>query len=426
LVVLVLLAGLVLAPAAAQAAAPTITVDAPTPMQVTVNGSPYLLTNSSAALQGTVCVPQYVYQDSFARYAFDAWFSSGKLVGSSTCLDVSSGGYLAHFIKQYAVSVTYSPQNTVASSTWVDSGSSVLLSVPVEMQSSSFMYKLNQVIVAGTPVYAPSGAFNVSASGPEAVQAIYNQFTNVTLVLPSGASTLWAPTGQSWYHVFASALPGAGGSSLRLDGFQVYGTASYAANGNTMSLTPSAPVVIVPSYALSYFVTVTDPTGVVLRGWFQDGSLVNATVPGQLPVNNEERLVFAGWAGMNGTNQISVPVNSTMNLTAEYSVEYQVTQSSPLGVTSEWVLGGKSTAVSFPTVLPASLGLTRTLTETLVNGVETPNQQGTVVVPVNGPVQVVGVYGYAPDYVFIGVIVVIAAVFLVGYFFKTGSQPKKT
>jgi hypothetical protein len=45
---------------------------------------------------------------------------------------------------------------------------------------------------------------------------------------------------------------------------------------------------------------------------------------------------------------------------------------------------------------------------------------------VNGPVQVVGVYGYAPDYVFIGVIVVIAAVFLVGYFFKTGSQPKKT
>jgi hypothetical protein len=427
------LVALMLVPTSALAAGPKVRIDAPLPVQGTLNGAPFLFTSTTTSVQGDVCMPQTVYQGPFSRYQFQGWYDNGTLLSQDACMTVSSGSYLAHFALQYMVTVTYSPLNVVQETDWVNAGDSIEVTVGTTINGSGYSYSLQQVLVSGTPVYAPGGTLQVSADGPVLVQAVYNERVNVTVVQPGGSLTRFLPAGVPWFHSFTESIPAGNGSSLRLNGVSVFGTSSYDVSGNVLSLTPTAPVIVTPIYGTYYYMKVTDPSGVVRRGWYERGNLLNVTVPSQIPVNDQERLVFSGWRGANGTNDISVPVTAAANISAVYTTEYQITQSSPLGTTTQWSDAGSTAAVFFPTTLTASLGFTRTLSSVLVDGTSVANDHGAVVVSVSGPVQVVAVYSYAPDYVFIGLIAAVVAVVLLGYYVRLrfenrgpkpeGSQP---
>jgi hypothetical protein len=411
---LLLLALLLVSSYPAQAAGGMVTVDAPLPVQATLNGTPFLITGP-VSVSGILCMQTLVYVDSFDRFSFAGWFMNGTSVGSSACYTVTTGAILAHYNKQFLVTIIYSPQNRVANSTWVNAGSSVRVSLPATLDDPAYRYVLEQVLVQGMPVYAPGGSTSVSADAPVTVEGLYKQFVNVTIVYPSNTETKWLPAGQDWFYTFPRSFPEGKNSSLRFDGVNVFGTNQYTLTGNVLLLSPTSPLILEPLYHLYYYVVVSYPSGVLERGWYRSDSLLNATVPQEILINDQEKVVFAGWIGASGTNQLSIPVNQSMSIRANYVTQYQVSQVSPLGTSSRFVNSGATTSFYFPPTLTASLGFTRFLKGVTVNGVDVPNQGGTVVVTVSGPTLVSASYDYEPDFIFIGLLVLAAAAVLVAY-----------
>jgi hypothetical protein len=379
-----------------------VTIDATYPIQATLNGSPYLISGPASGIFGTLCLPQLIYQNSFARYSFAGWYSNGTLSSTDTCASLTGTAILAHYNQQYRVTVVYTPQNQVANSTWVNAGTLDELSVPAWINGSQYRYQLQGVVVSGAPVFAPGGLLSVSANEPLVVQAEYQTYVALTIALPSKNTTVWVVQGQPWYRIFPQVLQDTSGTSLRLDGFDVFGTSQYAASGNVMTATPSSPMMIRPLYDTYYYVVVNGPEGYLARDWYRNGSLVNVTAPAVIQINDQKQLEFTGWTGVTSGNVLSFVASKPQQYTANYATEFSVLQNSPLGSSTRFIMQGNSTAMFFPTTLPATLGLTRTLESVLVNGAPIFSHQGIVAITVNGPTEVTAVYTYGPDYIFIG------------------------
>lgn len=392
-----------------------VETDAPLPVKITVNGSEFLLNTSQASLSGKICFPQFLYLNTFVRFYFSGWYSNGTLLESKNCYTITSGQYLAHYTKQYLITIIYSPQGVVANSTWADAGSLTSFNVPTLIADRDYSYKLHKVLIQGSPIFAPFGKFQISADNPTNIEALYDVFVNVTLILPSSRQTIWVPIDKPWYYTFPPIMESGNESRYRLDGFNVIGASQYTISSNTIIVNPSSPLTIQPIYNLYYSVMVDGPSGILLRGWFKQGSLANITAPQQLQLNEQEKLVFTGWKGANGTSSLSIQVNGPIHLSAIYATEYQVTQISPLGSSSRFVMKGNATALYFPPILPASLGFTRYLKTVLVNGIEVQNNGGVIVLSVQGPTEVTAVYEYGPDYVFIAIILIIVVLVSIGY-----------
>jgi hypothetical protein len=381
-------------------ASANVSVDVPGTVEATLNGKPYLI-QGSASVQGTLCLPTFVYASAFARYEFGGWYVNGSLVSKEACMSLSQGSYLAHYELQYWVSVYSSPPGLLSSGLWARAGEQVNVTLPLTLNASyGVRYVLSMVLVQGVPVPAPGGSLRLGVGSPINVEADYQKFVLVEVSYPNGTvSQFWVPSGSAWSLSLPSELPGAkGGSVLRLRDVLVIASTAFRTSDNVLVLAPDTPTKIFPSYSTYYHVTATSPQGVLVSGWYAEGDIVRVEAPGMIQLSEERRLVFVGWEGTNLTSpQLNLQVTGPLNLTARYVLEDLLTQESPLGSSSRFVAEGSTQALYFPPKLPGALGLSRSLAKVLVDGQVVQDDNGLVRITVREPTHVVAVYVYSLD-----------------------------
>lgn len=189
-----------------------------------------------------------------------------------------------------------------------------------------------------------------------------SQPVSVSETLPNGSViSLEAPTGESFILIpsggltlSASQSPAQAGAAVR-QGF--YGWV--APNGSIISASPSIhvqePQSLVAEYSVEYLVVINDtPAGYNnSEQWVNAGGTITLTTPAYVYLgSNLERLAFVDWS-TGQTGNATITVDSPLNVSANYKIQYLVYLSTPLVVLMDKYFDNGSTVV---VTAPATLG----------------------------------------------------------------------
>src|SRR5208337_1864397 len=137
----------------------------------------------------------------------------------------------------------------------------------------------------------------------------------------------------------------------------------YSGNGTSVTITMNSPKIITAVYQLQYYLSATAqptnaPTPLGGNGWYNAGDAATLIIPDQT-INQiaGSRLAFNGWNVDGTTNQtgssLSLMMDATHTVVAQYTQQYYLTVQSPQGVTSGqgWYNAGSNAQLSVTTTV---------------------------------------------------------------------------
>jgi hypothetical protein len=192
-----------------------------------------------------------------------------------------------------------------------------------------------------------------------------SQWVSVLETLPNGSVTsLEAPKGESFILIpnggltLSASQPQAQPGAAVRQGFYAW----VAPNGSVISVSPNIhleePQSLVAEYSVKYLVVINDtPAGYNnSEQWVKAGGTITLTTPAYVYLgSNLERLVFVDWS-TGQTGNATITVNSPLNVSANYKIQYLVYLSTPLTVlVDKYFDNGSTVSVTAPETLGGTL-----------------------------------------------------------------------
>ncbi|MEM3227434.1 MAG: hypothetical protein QXK65_00610 [Candidatus Micrarchaeaceae archaeon] len=120
------------------------------------------------------------------------------------------------------------------------------------------------------------------------------------------------------------------------EGWQGAGPGSYSGNNPNATVQMNGNITETALWQKQYYLNVTTKYGsVVGGGWYNADTVAQIGVSQEIvPVSNGVRAVFKGWSTGISSNSIKLVVNSSLNISAVWQLQYLVNASSPYGKVS--------------------------------------------------------------------------------------------
>jgi hypothetical protein len=247
---------------------------------------------------------------------------------------------------------------------WLNLGDYVTYSYTNTVNSSTSNEQFILTTVDGEP--SP-----IMVTAPTSVNGNYK--SQYYLVVTSSYGTQYPPSG--WFdadtNISESVSPTvAGPSGIQYVCTGWIGTGSASASGTTSSTSfiMTAPASITWNWKTQYYLTVSSaydsPTPV--GGWFDSGTVINASVTSTTDGSSGTQFVCTGWTGLGSvsasgnTTSTSFTLNAPSSITWNWKTQYYLTVTSTYGVPSPvsgWFDSGTLISASVPSPVSGGLGV---------------------------------------------------------------------
>jgi M6 family metalloprotease-like protein len=314
---------------------PTLTIDVPVNVTsngasvwIKINGVQYNLTSTRLQVSvpnGTVVIQieSAVNTSLGSREAFSQW-SDGNNANPRQILITSDTQVAALFRTQYLLTVDQD-MGTTSPGGWYDKSSIAV--VTADATSNEIPNTTRLLFMNWTGDYnSTSTSVSINMTKPVAIRANWVRQYYVTILSPTGS-----PSGAGWYNAGSTAdvtvQPIVQFSNSTRAVFTGWNT-TFLGNAPGFQFKVTSPARLQALWKIQYLVQVVSPYGNPQgSGWHDEGSTVQVSIQPQVDFSNRTRRNFEGWTGdFSGTStSLTVTVNRPMNLSAQWTTQYEVT-----------------------------------------------------------------------------------------------------
>jgi M6 family metalloprotease-like protein/uncharacterized repeat protein (TIGR02543 family) len=314
---------------------PTLTIDVPVNVTsnsegvwIRINGVEYNLTSTRLQVSvpnGTVVIQieSAVNTSLGAREAFSGW-SDGNNANPRQILVTNDTQLAALFKTQYLLTVDQN-MGTTSPNGWYDKNSVAVATANATSNEIPNTTRLQFMNWTGD-YNSTSTSISINMTNPVAIKANWIRQYYVTILSPTGS-----PSGAGWYNSGSTAdvtvQPMVQFSNSTRAVFTGWNT-TFLGNAPGFQFKVTSPARLQALWKLQYLIQVVSPYGNPQgSGWHDVGSTVQVSIQPQVDLGNKTRRNFAGWTGdRSGTGtSLTVTVDKPMNLSAQWTTQYQVT-----------------------------------------------------------------------------------------------------
>jgi len=301
------------------------------------------------------------------------WTSTTGLsnVQSGSINVTTYGNIIGNYKTQYYLTVS-SPYGTTDGQGWYDSGTGAYASVtPLTVSGASgTQYVFDHWSGDASGSTSPSNA--IAMSGPKTATAVWKTQYYLTVSSPYDPPTVsgWFDSGTLINASVISPFPGPTGTQYVCTGWTGTGSVPSSGSGASVSFTITAPSSITWLWNIQYYLTVSSSynTPTPSSGWFDSGTLINASVISPFPGPTGTQYVCTGWTGTGSVPSsgsgasVSFTITAPSNITWIWKTQYYLTlATNPSGVNSPsgagWYDAGTNATISttaFVDIVPGS------------------------------------------------------------------------
>jgi parallel beta-helix repeat protein len=157
---------------------------------------------------------------------------------------------------------------------------------------------------------------------------------------PSG----WFDNGTIITENVTSPVPGGSGTQYVCTGWTGTGSVPTSGTGTSVTFTITAPSSITWNWKTQYYLTLTTSPSVgaslIGAGWYDSGASASISTDNIVPIDSGSRYRFNGWTTDNmdeiadaSSTSTTVTMDSAKTVTANYTMQYYLTVTSPYGTT---------------------------------------------------------------------------------------------